>query len=349
MKGSWLKGFDVFLFFIAVCVFIPEAAAQENLEGRIFYVDGTEFTLSLGGVQETYGPGILNSSAMSLGNGDSIQTGPESFLEFQLLPDGTGIKVAENTSIQLTWQDSLPVITISYGRIRVVTGLQAPSPALYVQAGDGMVNVQNGDFCFDYVIAATDSLNEGVLKPKLQLHDFRGFAEAAITGNAGTGLSLSVRPNDWPPIPVNGEESVSLEVNSSLALVERKPLDKEMIRYWNENNFQGTPPIPIADTALTFGTAVQTATTSRTQQVSAPEPKYDFTASQRRLTLVKNILIISGLTLTVTGAAAQAVGYAVLSPTDPALARRQANLGFIPVGIGISAVIASLFFNPAFP
>jgi hypothetical protein len=341
------KGFGVGWFFFVACVLVTGAAAQE---GQVFYAHGTEFTLIIAGQQEIYGPGILNTSPMSLGDGDIIRTGSESFLEFQFLPDGTGIKVAENTAIQLTWrEDRLPVITISYGRIRVVTGSQARNPALYVQAGDGTIGVRNGDFCFDYVISVTDSLNEGggFLRPKLYMYDFRGFSEVAVAGSAETGFSG--RRNDWPAIPVNEGESVSLEVNASFALVERKPLDMAIVEYWNRNNFQGTPPMPLPDTTLDFGTTAQTVETVQPRVVSAPQPIYDFTASQRRLTRVKNALIISGLTLTVTGIATQAVGNLVLSPSNPDLARTQINYGFIPIGIGISAIIASLFFNPAFP
>jgi hypothetical protein len=349
LKKNRVKRFiGILWFLIMACVFITGAFAQENPTGRIFYVHGTEFTLITGGQQEIYGPGVLNSSEISLGNGDMIWTGPESFLELQLLPDGTGIKVAENTSIQLAWrEDLLPVITILYGRIRVVTGFHVQNPALYVRAGNGVTGVRNGDFCFDYAISATDSQREEdeFLRPKLQIYDFRGFSELALTGDAGMETSLISLPNNGSLIRVNERECVSVEVNASLALIERKPLDMAMVRYWNENDFRGTPPLAMPDTVLVF----EKPAAVQTQPVPAPEPKYDFTASQRRLTLIKNALIVSGLSLTTAGITAQAVGYAVLSPNDPGMARTQVNFGFIPIGIGISALIASLFFNPAFP
>ncbi|MDR0387584.1 MAG: FecR family protein [Treponema sp.] len=336
-----------------MAVAVTGAVAQENPAGRIFYVDGSEFTLIIEGHQEIYGPGVLNVSEMSLGNGDMIRTGPNSFLELQLLPDGTGIKIAENTSVQLTWQeDGLPEIVVSYGRIRVVVGLQARDPALYVRAENGVIGVRKGDLCFDYVISEKDSPNdeEEFLKPKLHVYNFRGFSEMALSGGTGTGASLPVFQNDRPVIPVNERESVSLEVNASLALIERKPLDMGVAEYWSLHNFRGTPPLPLPDTSLVFDAAAPVVTAApQTQPAAAPEPKYDFTASQRRLTQIKNALIISGLTLTAAGITAQAIGYAVLSPNNPASARTQVNFGFIPIGIGISAVIASLFFNPAFP
>jgi hypothetical protein len=353
LKGSRIKGLTGILCFFIMVFVITGVAAQENPVGRIFYVHGSEFTLVIGGHQEIYGPGVLNASEMSLGNGDMIRTGPNSFLELQFLPDGTGIKVAENTSIQLTWQEGLlPVITISYGRIRVVTGFQARDPAVYVRAGTGVAGVRNGDFCFDYVISAEDSPNdEGeFLRPKLHVYNFRGFSEVALTGNAEAGASLSALQGDWPVIPVHEREGVSLEVNASLALIERKPLDMGVAGYWGQNNFRGTPPLPMPDTALVFDTTAPAATTvPQARPVASPEPKYDFTASQQRLTQVKNALIISGLTLTVAGITAQAIGYAVMSQNNPVAARTQANFGFIPIGIGISALITSLFFNPAFP
>jgi hypothetical protein len=323
-------------------------AAQEAPEGRIFYVHGTEFVLVTDGRQETYGPGVLNASELSLKSGDIARTGPGSFLEFQFLPDGTGVKIAENTSIQVSWrEDGLPVITVLYGRIRVVAGFHARDPALYVRAGNGIAGVRNGDFCFDYVISPEDSQGgeEGFLKPKFQIYGFRGLSDAALAGNGAAAENVPLLPRDLPVIPVNGMESVSIEVNVSLALIERMPLDMGMAAYWRQYNFRGTPPIPMPDTSLVF----EETAPAQPRPAAAPEPEYDFTASQRRLTRIKNALIISGLTLTVAGVTAQAVGYAVLSPNNPAGARTQANFGFIPIGIGLTALITSLFFNPAFP
>jgi hypothetical protein len=343
-----------FWFSIMTCVISIGAAAQDNLEGRIFYAHGTEFALVIAGRQETYGPGVLNSSQLSLGQGDMLRTGPGSFVELQILPHGTGIKVAENTLIQFGWNDStVPVIAVLYGRIRVVSGYSAPIPAVTVTAGNGISIVQNGDFSFDYVISPVSSQNDGeeVLRPKLQVYDFSGLSHIALT-SSGTG-SFS---DNWPSIPVNEGEAVSVEVNSSLAVIERKSLDRGIVDYWNQYNFRGTPPLAMPDTVLTFGEAATPAVTASTVQENSgqgrdprPIPEYNFTESQKRLTQIKNALIIGGLSMTVAGVSAQAIGYAVFGQSDPVLARSQANLGFIPIGIGISALVASLFFNPAFP
>jgi hypothetical protein len=222
---------------------------------------------------------------------------------------------------------------------------------VYVRAGNGISAVREGECCFDYVVSRGDSRNgeEGFLKPGLQIHGFRGFSEAALTGNAGGEIPPAAIPPDWPVIPVNGGESVSIELNASLALIERRPLDAGMAGYWSQYNFRGTPPVPMPDTALVSGETAPAESPARPRPAAVPEPKYDFTASQRLLTQVKNALIINGLTLTIAGIAAQAVGYSVLSRNDPAAARVQAGYGFIPIGIGISVLITSLFFNPAFP
>jgi hypothetical protein len=344
-----------FCFFIMACAPVFGAAAQDNPEGRIFYVHGIEFALIIGEQQETYEPGILNSSRLSLGNGDMLRTGPGSFAELQILPHGTGIKAAENTLIQFAWNDSkVPVITILYGRIRVVSGYSAPVPAVIVTAGNGISTVQNGDFSFDYVISPGGSLNNGedVFKPKLQVYDFSGLSNIALVSTE-TGISS----DNWPSIQINEYEAVSLEVNSSLALIERKPLDRGMVDYWNQYNFRGTPPLAMPDAALTFAEAAPVPAVTAAAVQESPErgrgmrpvPEYNFTESQRRLTRIKNALIISGLSMTVAGVSAQAIGYADLGQSDPALARFLANWGFIPIGIGISVLIASLFFNPAFP
>ncbi|MDR0376573.1 MAG: FecR family protein [Spirochaetaceae bacterium] len=339
MKKTGITGFGILWFLITACGFIHEAAGQEIFEGRIFYVQGAEFTLVRAGEQQTYGPEVLIAVNRSLRNGDILRTGPGSSLEFQFLPDGTGIKVAENTSLQLSRREGrTPVITLSYGRIRVVPGFHAPDPAVYVRAGNGEAGVQTGDFGVDYTITeANFPAKEGdSLKPTFHLYNFRGFSEITVRSGAGRESQPDLRPDEWPVIPVSEGEWVSLEVNASLSLLKRRPLEMEIVTYWNQNNFQGTPPLAMPNTVLTWGAA-------------PPDPKFEFTASQRRLTRIKNMLIISGLSLTVAGIAAQAAGYSILNPSNPTAARNQVNLGFIPVGLGISAIIASIFFNPAFP
>jgi hypothetical protein len=368
-KFPWINGFlekrtclrikggmRIPFFVIMISVVITLTAAQENLEGRIFYAHGTEFTLVLGGRQEIYGPGILNSSEVSLGNGDMLWTGPGNFVEFQILPHGTGIKVAENTSIQFSWDASLvPVITILYGRIRVVTGVYAPAPAVTIAAGNGIAGVQSGDFCFDFVILPVDSPNDQeILKPKLQVYDFRGESDIALTGNDWRGNVSTVLSDNLPVIQVNERELVSVEVNSALALIERKSFGRDIIEYWTQYNFRGNPPIALPNTTLTVEEPVTVVLVPNNEPPPRrrrrnPRPEYTFTETQTYLTQIKNSLIIGGLSLVVTGIASQATSYAILNRSDPANARTQANIGFIPIGLGISAIITSLFFNPAFP
>jgi hypothetical protein len=349
-------GMRIPFFLTMIGVVITLTAAQENLEGRIFYAHGTEFTLVIGERQGTYGPGVLNSSEVSLGNGDMLWTGPGNFIEIQILPHGTGIKVAENTSIQLSWDESLtPVITILYGRIRVVSGVYAPAPAVKIVAGNGIAGVQGGDFCFDFMISPGDSPNDQeILRPKLQVYDFRGFSDIALTGNGGMGSFLPALSDNLPVIPVNERELVSVEVNSSLALIERKSFGRDIIEYWNQYNFRGNPPIVLPDTVLAVEEPViivsaPAETPARRRREPRPVREYTFTETQTHLTQIKNSLIIGGLSLVAAGAASQATAYAILSRSDPAHARVQANIAFIPIGLGISAIITSLFFNPAFP
>jgi hypothetical protein len=342
----------VLWFFFTACVLANGIAAQEGNgnreihEAKIYYVHGIEFALVRDGKQETYGPGVLNSAKASLWSGDIIRTGPDSFAELQLVPDGTGIKIAENTSVQLTWQnDGLPVINLSYGRIRIITGFQARKPALYIKTGNVSAGVRDGDFCFDYMVSGTNSREDpvAIIKPKLQIYSFRGFSEAAFTAAGTEGVAV-IFPNDWPSVPVNEKESVSLEVNASLAVIDRsKPMDMGITGYWTQYNFRGSPPLPLPDTALPIETSPESAA------LSAAAQKYEFTASQRRLTRIKNALVVSGFTLTAVGVMTQSLGYAFMNPDDPSGARSQAAFGFIPIGIGISALISSLFFNPAFP
>jgi hypothetical protein len=64
---------------------------------------------------------------------------------------------------------------------------------------------------------------------------------------------------------------------------------------------------------------------------------------------LKNGLLIGGISLTTVGVLAQAFGYFFLNPDAPIAPRDLISLGYIPIGIGISSLLVSLFVNPTVP
>jgi hypothetical protein len=335
--------------------------AQQNPGGRIFYAHGSEFALIFRGEEGSYEPAVLIDSNLVLENGDMVRTGPGSFLEFQVIPDGTAIKIAENSFVQYGFdQNRKPIITLHYGRVRIITGYQAGKPALAVRAGNGSMDVWDGDYCFDYAVSPLGMRTESdeVIRPMLQIFAFRGLTEITLSSGKVNGAAFS---NNWPLIPVNELEWVSVEANSSLALIERRSMDAEMLWYWTENNFRGTTFLPIPDTALPSLDSAPVVTAASLprdtqgrqpavgrQPVAAvkPPPRSFLPGWQLKL---KNGLLIGGISLTTVGLLAQTFGYFVLNPDDPAVPRVQVGLGYIPIGIGISSLLVSLFVNPTVP
>jgi hypothetical protein len=184
----------------------------------------------------------------------------------------------------------------------------------------------------------------------LQIFAFRGLTEIALSSGAG-----AARSNNWPLVPVNDMEWVSVEVNSSLAMIERQPMDAEMIRYWTENNFRGITflPIPSTDLPSPDSTPAVTAASLPLEPqggqplAAAKAPPRSFLPDwQLKL---KNGLLIGGISLTPVGVLAQTFGYFFLNPVDPAVPRDQIRWGYIPIGIGISSLLVSLFVNPTVP
>jgi hypothetical protein len=339
---------------VLVCLFmvISSLNAQQNPGGRIFYAHGNEFALILRDEEGVYEPAALIDSNLVLESGDLVRTGPGSFLEFQVIPDGTAIMIAEISFVQFGYdQNRKPIITLHYGRMRVITGYQAGKPALAVRAGSGSLDVWDGDYCFDYAVSPEGYRTETgeVIRPMLQVFAFRGLTEIALSSGAVNGAAPS---NNWPLIPVNEMEWVSVEVNSSLAMIERRSMDVEMIRYWRENNFRGKTFLPIPSTdlsSLDSSPPVTVASLPQGRQPVAagkPPPRRFLPDWQLKL---KNGLLIGGISLTTVGVLAQTFGYFFLNPDDSAVPRDQIRLGYIPIGIGLSSLLVSLFVNPTIP
>jgi hypothetical protein len=187
-----------------------------------------------------------------------IQTGADSYVEIQLIPGETLIKVAENTSIVYNGMGmggASASFSLLYGRIRVIRGAGEGNRDLTVQSGNGAVYVREGDFGLDYILRPGLSITgSGIGRPLLRIYGFSGTADL---------IPLPVREENGTPAQTGGGERARIRVSegealamevllSGLSFTERKPLDRDIIDYWLDHNFNGIPPLNMPKTALSF-------------------------------------------------------------------------------------------------
>ena len=369
-----------------LCCFLLFSAAAfvSAQETQIYYTSGGEFTLTSGGYRTAYQGGSPDSGALVMNKDDIIQTGAGSFIELRLEPGGTRIKIAENTSLICNGPgpETLSMsFSLVYGRIRIsTTGIwdQGEGNAVFIRAGQVDTVFRVGDAGVDYLINTTGSqFSQG--EPVLTVYNFNGNSE--------------VRPVSWQPnsttptVPgfiVYEYQSLTIETSGTFPYIERKALDNEIIRYWNNNNFSDGVPLlalrsedasgstPVA--AVQNAAEVQSAAaaqstpeqnTAAVQTPQAPEqaqPVYTYTPPppttiieqiypdnpfHKKLFRVKNVLISTGMVFIVGGIGMQVIGnYGVVPGMDKGTNSMIYNLGYIPIVLGLIFNGAALVINP---
>jgi hypothetical protein len=322
----------------------PGLAAQEAPGGYVFYSEGEDFVLTIDGRRQIYraeGPG---EAGFDLAWGDMIQTGAESMVEIQMIPSAAVIKAAENTSVVFNGprgSGETLVLTLHYGRLRLVTGGAMGGTELVVLAGNTETAVR-GDVGIDFVVPSGEDLGAGDnARPKLYVFAFSGAADLRLLTTARGGP----RP-DIPALHIKEQEVVSLETAASLSIIERKPLDRAALRYWEDHNFKGHGPLLMPDTLLPApGDSLRL---SSGQGDESPAALPDFSAFRRRQA-TKNISLLSGLSLTAVGGGLNVLGFSAMNGGNIEYARYTMIAGNISIGLGLLSLLFSLLVNPSLP
>jgi hypothetical protein len=267
-----------------------------------------------------------------------LQTGPDDFVEIQLGPSGTVIKLAENTSlVYLGPQENgpgSPALEMLYGRMRIVSGTGNRESVL-VRTGNAALRLGEGDIGIDYMVLP-GSTGAAQTRPVLRVYGFAGSAEIIPSAAPGESVVSS--------IGIVKGESVSTEWHTPLFLVEKKSLEEDMLLYWDRHNFKGRPPLPMPPTSLSLPEP----------EIAAPPPPVVETRIEylppdyrpfRRGYLVKNISVAGGLLCIAAGVVMQGMYYqGGMLPEAAAVYG-----GYSAMGLGASLLITSLLYNPKAP
>jgi hypothetical protein len=288
---------------MAVSVF-----AQEDKGGYIYHAEGEGFGIAGGDGRSFHKPG---ETGLVLAGGDLVQTGRDAAVELQIQPGAALIRIVENTSLRFGDFGALDTsMELLYGRLRIISG----GENLTVKAGNVSVSLRQGDLGLDFQV------DPGSTQPNLRVYVFSG---AALLNQGMGGTPMEIRKG----------EALSVELRPPLYLVERKSLDASVIDYWTRHDFRGKAPSFFPSTELS------SPVPETVEEAPAPPPHVPPPVKADRM---KNAGILTGILLTVAGAALQGAGLASLYTGHSGRAEYLISAGFAPTGLGIVVLFVSL-------
>jgi hypothetical protein len=149
-------------------------AESQDVFGVILYADGEEITIFRHGTLLTYDVLYDDIIGMPLLEGDLVQTENGTFVEVQLLPSRSTLKIAENTSFQINSiaQNGGGDFDLLYGRVRAKVAQLGATDPFQIRGRQAVAGVRGTDFGFDYVVERGSFTN-----PVTQVYCFEGSVE----------------------------------------------------------------------------------------------------------------------------------------------------------------------------
>jgi hypothetical protein len=251
-----------FLIFAVVLLFIPVWASSQdrNIKNQAFgivvYAEGGEVAIFRKGEYITFDLSLADIVGLPILEGDLIQTEKASFLELQMYPTETIVKIAENTTFTVVGLSAGggATLDLAYGRLRSkVQKISGRDPFL-VRGRGAVAGVRGTDFGYDFV-AERDGAG---ISADTKIYCFEGAVEITgpekllespgpqkapevviITANEMVRVRetrpAEVLPPDQesPPVPESRHEKV--------LVFEKTEIEKPVLAFWDKNTFQAEP------------------------------------------------------------------------------------------------------------
>lgn len=156
--------------------------AQNAPYAFVIYADGYNISVYRNDELLTYDVLVDDVIGMPLLQGDLVQTDPDTFVELQVMPSRTVVKVAENTTFEI---ESLGgngggTFDMSYGRVRARVERLTNNETFQVRGSSAVAGVRGTDFGYDMVIE-----REAAEELRTRVYVFEG--EVAVTGRDESG------------------------------------------------------------------------------------------------------------------------------------------------------------------
>lgn len=164
-----------------------QVSAQSDPYAFVIYAEGFNMSVYRNDELETYDVLVDEVIGMPLLPGDLVQTDADTFVEIQVMPSRTVVKVAENTTFEI---ESLGgagggSFNMSYGRLRARVERLTNNETFQVRGFSAVAGVRGTDFGYDMVVerAASEEL-------QTRVYVFEGeveVSEAEVVEDAAAG------------------------------------------------------------------------------------------------------------------------------------------------------------------
>lgn len=233
----------------------------------IIYAEGYDLSIHRNGELSTFDVLVDNVVGMPLLAGDLVQTDADTFVEIQVMPSRTVVKVAENTTFEIERLGGSGggTFNMTYGRLRARVERVAQQDPFEVRGFSAVASVRGTDFGFDSVVER-ESASElrtrvYVFEGEVDVSDRppEGLPEEVQTVrvaanqmvNVTTEIPEFIRPSpedpDVPPTveAVPGDERPEpVPVPVRRVVFRQEEIEPEIQEFWQRETFREEPVDP---------------------------------------------------------------------------------------------------------
>jgi len=338
-----------FVFSAAMNIAAQDERAQPGESAMIYHLAGKDFTLTLHGEQTVISREMVGSG-IDLERTGTVHTGPGTFLEIQLIPSGTVIKLSENTSLIYNGFDENGKFTdlgLLYGRVLAVTGnteFSAGVRSLVIRSGGITTRIEDADVGVDYFLESGNTS----LRPLNRVYVFRGRAEIFPYGRSGTSAYFGGAPS----LALDVRECLSLDISPSYTFSEKTAISRDIVNYWGVHYIAGSPPQPLPDTVIAADIP-EFSSVSEQVLVQPPATVISYTpidpVDQKRPASInrsKNICLATGLVLTAGALGAQGFFHYKYSDHAEQKYRNLFDFTYPVLAAGLITTLVGIVYNP---
>jgi hypothetical protein len=339
----------------------PAGGAAAEAYGEIVYAEGREFAVVHEGASRTYRPATDDVIGLRLSVGDLVQTAGYSFVEIQLIPQGSVLKLAENSSFYIqglgAGGDSIS-LGLVYGRVRAKVASLTGAARFAIRSGATVAGVRGTDFGIDAVIAQPSKAGGNVSQPAVQVYCFEGSVSVAPQAAVEDEFAEAAAQ-----VAVAADQLLSVDLSSAVPLIERREIDASVNDYWRTNEFKGETPIPAppsaplpaaepaaaaaAETAVVSELVQATAATAASEPAvqAGPAPAAVDLAPYKAAFDARSGFVNVAAFLSGTGAALGLIGYVAPIFGYGAVGQQLVLAGGVSAGLSLVSLLCSYFIQ----
>ena len=238
---------------VFLLLFISSALwAQRSDESYAFvtYAEGYNLSVFRNDELTTYDVLVDNVIGMPLLPGDIVQTDGDTFVEMQVMPSRTVVKIAENTTFEIEriGGSGGGSFSMSYGRLRARVERVARDDRFEIRGFTAVAGVRGTDFGYDMVVerpSPSTSTETGVAQLQTRVYVFDGEVDVTETVTetvAPEPQVVRLQANEM--VQVTPAEPGSVGLPPGPVVFRQDAIDPGIQLYWLEQNFREEPVDP---------------------------------------------------------------------------------------------------------